>query len=80
MKNLYDLMQAIEASIRSIDYTLGIAKEVYPPVHRIDMIRSQVEVARDVLEKAKGFGSASSGFFKAVDPTEPPPPDDGKKA
>jgi len=78
MKTLYDLMQAVDASIRSIDYTLGIAQDVYPPGHRVDMIRSQLEAAREVLVKAKGFGSASSGYFKAVAQTEPPPEDSKK--
>lgn len=72
VSDLSVLLQAIDASIRSVDYSINKAKQVYPPSHRVDMIRSQLETAREVLEKAKSFGTASSGLYQAVGPTEPP--------
>lgn len=67
MNELPDLLQAVEASIRSVKYTLGIAQKVHPPSHRADMIRSQLEASLEILEKAKNFGTAGgSGFHMAV--------------
>lgn len=75
MSDISDLLRAIDASIRSIDYTLGIAANVDPPgSHRVGMVVSQLETAREVLVKARGFGAAkSSGMIPAVqDPNKKP--------
>lgn len=73
MSDLSDLAQAIDASIRSVDFSLRIAQQVVPPSHRADMARSQLEAAREVLGRAKDFAMGkSSGLYPALRPTDPP--------
>lgn len=64
MSSADDLLDAIEASIRSVDFSLNVASKVYPPNHRADMARSQLETAREVLVKARDFcATRSTGSF-----------------
>lgn len=81
MSDLSELLQAIDASLRSVDYTLTVARLVHPPSHRGDMARSQLEAAREILVKAKDYASGkSSGMYPALRLTDPPPEPPVKKS
>lgn len=77
MSTLEELVRSIDATIRSIDYTLGVAEKVDPPGTRVNVVRSQLELAREVVVKARGYAAAkSSGTFSAAElqGVLPPPP------
>jgi hypothetical protein len=68
MATIEDLVRAIDASIKSVDYTLGVAEKVVPGGTRVNMARSQLELAREILLKARGYGAGkSSGTFDAAE-------------
>lgn len=70
MKTLADLSRSIEAAIKAAEATLDVVADVEPHGHRIEMVRSQVEAARDVLVKARGFCAAkASGTFSVAELT-----------
>lgn len=64
---LPDLIKAIDASIQQVDRALDVAAGVEPKGHRVEMTKSQLEAAREVLVKARGFSSAkATGTFAPV--------------
>jgi len=66
MTTIDELLQAIDASIKSVDYTLGIVERTQPKSHKTDLVKSQLEVAREILVKARGYGAGrSSGQYDA---------------
>ncbi len=70
MTTLDEMLRAIDASIRSVDYALTVAERVTPKGHKADLVRSQLEVAREVLVKARGYGAGkSSGTYDASELT-----------
>lgn len=79
MATLDELLRAIDASIKSTDYTLGVSEKVIPPGTRVNVVRSQLELAREILVKARGYAAAkSSGTFSATElqglmPAKEPP-------
>lgn len=68
MATLDELLRAIDASIKSTDYTLGVSEKVIPHGTRVNVVRSQLELAREILVKARGYAAAkSSGTFDATE-------------
>lgn len=77
MATLEDLLKSIDATLRSIDYTLGVSEQIVPPGTRVNVVRSQLELAREIVVKARGYaGAKSSGTFSAAElqGVLPPPP------
>lgn len=67
MATIEDLVRAIDATIKSVDYTLGVAEKVTPGT-RVNVVRSQLELAREIVVKARGYAAAkSSGTFSAAE-------------
>lgn len=80
MATLDELLRAIDASIKSTDYTLGVSEKVTPPGTRVNVVRSQLELAREILVKARGYASAkSSGTYNAAELQGVLPPKEPKK-
>lgn len=68
MATIEDLLRSIDASIKSVDYALGVAEKVTPGGTRANVVRSQLELAREILIKARGYGAAkSSGTYSAAE-------------
>ena len=68
MKTLTDLARSIEAAIKAAEATLDVAADVEPHGHRVEMVKTQIEAAKDVLVKARGFCAAkASGTFSAAE-------------
>ena len=63
MKTLTDLLREIDASIERIDKALEMTNEV-PQGHRVQMVRGQLEAARETLVQSQGFCKAKiSGLY-----------------
>lgn len=63
MATLADLLREIDASIERIDRTLAKAEEV-PQGHRVQMVKGQLEAARETLVQSRGYCTAKiSGLY-----------------
>lgn len=72
MSDVQDLLRAIEATVQSVDHALTVANEVEPPGHRVEMTKTQLESAREILVRARGFlTTKGSGTYSMVTPKKP---------